>query len=165
MTNTPWKFPSRMGAPWNFAPLEMSLPLSKSCQNELSTPKLLYCRSDSEHAAAVIFGQSFGSTNISYFVSANASALRPNSILCGDDNLQLFNSPVGPGLVTLPNGSLISWTASRHLSDKAHFWTSDQHRFIGNIAFADGSARHCDTIDLQQALQQTGTNTTRIAIP
>jgi prepilin-type processing-associated H-X9-DG protein len=133
--------------------------------NELSTSKILYCRADTKHTPAVLFDQGFGATNISYLVDVDANPSRPDSILSGDDNFQLQSHEVRSGLVTLSTNPTISWTASRHLSLTAHFWTSDQNRFIGNIGFADGSAQQLTTIGLQQAFQQSGTNSIRLVIP
>ncbi len=40
-----------------------------------------------------------------------------------------------------------------------------RHRKAGNIGLADGSAQQVTSSGLQHALQQTGTNLTRLAIP
>jgi hypothetical protein len=44
-------------------------------------------------------------------------------------------------------------------------WTSARHHFAGNIGLADGSVQQFTIQRLQNALQQTGLATNRLAIP
>ncbi len=133
--------------------------------NELSTPKILYCPVDQEHASAKQFDSTFSASNISYFVGLDATEDTPQMFLSGDDHLQLGSIPVKSGLSTFATNSDLAWTSSRHMPVKEHFWMPTPNEHYGNIGFGDGSAQQLTSMGLQQALQQTGTNFTRLAIP
>jgi hypothetical protein len=133
--------------------------------NELATPKVLYCPSDEEHACATQFDATFSVSNISYFVGIDATEYNPQMILSGDDHLQLNGIPVKSGLSTFATNSDLGWTSSRHVPVKEHFWMPAPNEHNGNIGLADGSAQQLTSAGLQHALQQTGTNFTRLAIP
>ena len=55
--------------------------------NELSTPKILYCPSDSARNASIIFSNVIGGTSI--FVCGDATEDYPQMILTGDRNIGL----------------------------------------------------------------------------
>ena len=133
--------------------------------NELSTPKVLHCPADQEHDWATQFDSTFSVSNISYFVGLNAGESFPQSILSGDTHLQLGGIPVKPGLSTFTTNSDLAWTPARHEVMVEHFLMLNSYKYYGNIGFADGSAATLDTPALQKAFQQSGTNTTRLAIP
>jgi competence protein ComGC len=119
--------------------------------NELSTPKILVCPADVRQPAKD-FGSTFGNTNISYFVGVDAVDPEPQMFLSGDENFAISGIPVKSGMLELSTNIPITWTAARH-------------KFIGNIGLADGSVEQINTINLQQAFQQIGAATNRLAIP
>jgi len=84
----------------------------------LSNPKVLVCPADTRLPA-----ENFAvlqNSNISYFVAVDADYSKPMSVLAGDGNL------TGAGtLLREAVGSKLEWTAT-------------QHRFKGNVLFADG---------------------------
>jgi prepilin-type N-terminal cleavage/methylation domain-containing protein len=120
--------------------------------NELSTPKILHCPSDTHATIATNFNSSFYNGNLSYFASPDADASLPQSILSGDDNFLVNGTPVNSGLLDLPTNIPTAWTEERHITG-------------GNLGLADGSVQQITTSGLQQALQQTGLATNHLAIP
>lgn len=120
--------------------------------NELNTPKNLICPSDINRFIATNFTTDFNNSNVSYLVGVDAAADYPQRILSGDDNFDIGGVPVKSGLLEFSTNAPISWTAARH-------------KFRGNICLADGSVHQMNTNELQQALQQTGLATNRMAIP
>lgn len=131
--------------------------------NELGTSRFLTCPADREHPLALQFDSTFSASNISYFVGVNANQSLRNSIFSGDDHLQFGGIPVKSGLSTFTTNSDLSWTSARHMVRGEHFWMPNLNH--GNIGLADGSAQQLTSVGLQKALQQTGTNFIRLAIP
>ena len=105
--------------------------------NELSTPKIVYCPSDSYHgsfgtnfSAGEILGSALGAPypptgpqtvagKVSYFISGDASESDPQAIMSGDENIgsvgTLNNSPAGNGFTVLagsttPNAAIGTYT-------------------------------------------------------
>ena len=120
--------------------------------NELSTPKVLYCTSDTaaSRGAATNFTQlgapnpgatsTQGTNCISYFVCGDAADTYPQMILDGDRNLG-STSAIGTyasaitmtGAQIWPNGSGMG-------SGKSWAWSgNDLHLKVGNMGMADGS--------------------------
>jgi competence protein ComGC len=121
--------------------------------NELSTPKILICPADFKRIPATNFDNDFNASHISYFIAADVTNEdNPKMLLIGDDNLAINGTSVKSGLSALSTNFPVTWTATRH-------------RFCGNIAHTDGSVWEVSTMGLQQALQQTGLATNRLAIP
>jgi len=120
--------------------------------NELNTPKILVCPADKNRSYATNFVSGFSSANISYFVGLDAKTNFPEAFLSGDDNFAIGGIPVKSGILKIPTNLSVSWTSARH-------------EFAGNIGLADGSVQQVNTNGLQQALQQTGLATNRLAIP
>jgi prepilin-type processing-associated H-X9-DG protein len=121
--------------------------------NELRTPKVLYCPADTNSFAAANFSGGFNNQNVSYFIGLNAGINSPQTFLSGDDNFEIGGVPVKSGLLEVPTNTPITWTAARH-------------KLRGNIGLADGSVQLINTSgQLQNALQQTGVATNRLAIP
>ena len=88
------------------------------------------------------------SSNISYFININAAEAYPQMLLSGDDNFEIGGVPVKSGLLELSTNTPISWTAKRH-------------KFVGNLAIADGSVQQVTQSGLRSALVTTN----RLAIP
>ena len=137
--------------------------------NELSTPKILACPSDSLYTPATTFyqiiafqGTGGANTNsisrISYFVGGDAADAYPQMILDGDRNVGSTTTPsVG---VTTNN---LSWGST--WSSGYYAWTiNDLHLKAGNIGLADGSVEQVSVSGLQQAMI-AGTNQASVATP
>ncbi|MGA3164428.1 MAG: type II secretion system protein [Verrucomicrobiota bacterium] len=126
--------------------------LWQTISNQLSSPKILWCPADTNTFPATSFSTGFSDANISYFLNLDADEGYPQMIINGDDNLLVDGKPVRPGILNL-------WT------NQIIVWTKDRHHDVGNIGLADGSVQGLTTEGLQQALQQTGVATNRLAIP
>jgi prepilin-type N-terminal cleavage/methylation domain-containing protein len=135
--------------------------------NELSTPKILYCPSDSRTLAvnspATNFAQIVNSTGnattlptataatvqyISYFVSGDAVEANPQMLLMGDYNIGTTTgttAAVTNGFGAQPSGG---WTATSIWG-----WTAlTGHLKAGNAAITDGSVQQLTVSGLQQEL-------------
>jgi len=147
--------------------------------NELSTPKVCYCPSDTYHSSVPTnFNISFAGGSItaaqsavgnaSYFVNGNGSDVDPQMILSGDMNIgsvgaaasgpatYVFSGAAGSGPTTASAQLLSSqaWAGAGYWS-----WTSDFHSKSGNTLLGDGSVQSLTISGLHSALQNS-TNTT-----
>ena len=121
--------------------------------NEISTPKVLHCASDSEKKKASDFSN--GSSGlatlqneaVSFAPGTEADEGRPNMHLVTDRNaMGIDNKPCG--VADIPNATLLH-------TDTAT-WGSDIHKNAGNMALADGSAQQMSQAALKKHLAQTG---------
>lgn len=123
--------------------------------NELSSPKVLFCREDTNRTRAVSWDQFTNDTHLSYFVGLDADETRPQSILRGDRNLTTNGRPA-IGHITLTPGMRLGWSPALH-------------RTHGNIALGDGSAQQLNPAGLNRALTNLffvrQTPAERLAIP
>ena len=139
--------------------------------NQLSTPKILMCPSDSisvpiVHQTATNFGavaSAAGSQFVSYFVNGDATENDPQMVLGGDCSISTgTTAATAPAtsvryttkqlFPTVPAGSITTWA-----------WTpTDMHAASGNILMADGSAQSV-TVSGLKTLLDNGTNT--VAMP
>lgn len=94
-------------------------------RNELGTPRVLLCPQDTRSWATNF--ASARNTNLSYFISLDATEYRSEMILAGDRNLTLDGAQTAPGLVALTNGQTLSWD-------------QELHGGRGNLLFTDGRA-------------------------
>jgi hypothetical protein len=133
--------------------------------NELNTPKLLTCPSDSKQqaslftTAAVVNDQVFrGDTNVSYFVGVDANETSPQMFLTGDRNL-------GTGPANNPTVLFSEGTTSRFQSLGTNLntaplstlqWTDSIHQKQGNVGLSDGSVQGFSTSAMKQAAANTG---------
>src|SRR5438552_1305622 len=69
----------------------------QSLSNELNTPVLLVCPSDTRREATNF--AALRNINISYFIDLDASATNPQSLLAGDRNLAMNGVPIQGGIV------------------------------------------------------------------
>jgi prepilin-type processing-associated H-X9-DG protein len=123
--------------------------------NELSTPNVLICPSDTDHpVAGTNFYDIYG--KVSYGVFLDADQGYPQQLLSSDDNFASNGVPLNPGLYEVSSSATVTWTAKRHIH-------------VGNIGFADGSVSEVSDQGLQSALalatNGTPTMTNRLAIP
>ena len=114
--------------------------------NELSTPKILYCPSDSARNAAIIFSNII--TGTSFFICGDATEDYPQMILSGDRNV---GTATTSGVAAITTNVSSSYTLAKWTGYWA--WTAtDQHQKAGNIGLADGSAQQVTIAGLYQAL-------------
>ena len=121
--------------------------------NELSTPKILFCPSDSVRSATTNFvALANDNQNLSYFVCGDAAETYPQMILDGDRNVGTWSAANTPAVMT--NTAGLQWTGGTAW----WAWTAvDMHLRVGNIGMADGSAQQATVAGLQTALG-TATN-------
>jgi prepilin-type N-terminal cleavage/methylation domain-containing protein len=116
----------------------------RAASNELSSPKILVCPSDSNRQKGNDWQTNFVSNlNCSYFLARDGDETRPQKFLAGDRHL------LGPGMTTMPatgyqpmdtvmtvpNAAAIG-TAPNYVVK----WSSDLHNKAGNYLLSDGSA-------------------------
>jgi hypothetical protein len=117
--------------------------------NELANPKVMICPSDVRRAT-IDFPVDFSNSNLSYFVGLDARETNPQMFLFGDRNLT--NGPLPPNrILVLKTNSPVGWT-------------SEMHRYQGNIGLADGSVQQFSSSSLTKAIRDTSV-THRLAIP
>lgn len=117
--------------------------------NELTTPGILHCFSDTRRAAIPEAWTNTTRQNISYFISLDAAETLPNTFMAGDRNLATNNIPLGPGRVVFPKRVIPAWTKT-------------QHKFEGNAVMGDGATMRLDQTQFERLWNQTGlaTNST-----
>ena len=120
--------------------------------NELSTPKILVCPSDSTRNYTTNFANLVDNkNNMSYFVCGDAAETYPQMILDGDRNIGTATAVNIPATMTNQLG--FQWNGANPWA-----WSAvDLHLRVGNIGMADGSAQQVTVAGLQTALG-TATN-------
>ena len=118
--------------------------------NELCTPKILACASDSARTRSTNWC-TLTNINLSYFVGLEADETKPQLILSGDRNITT-SGRILSGILTLTTNSAIRWTA-------------DIHKHAGNIGLADGSAQQTTDASLQAQLKGSPISPVRLVIP
>jgi type II secretory pathway pseudopilin PulG len=120
--------------------------------NQLSTPRVLHCPSDTDGFMATNSWSGLNNQNVSYFVGLDASETDPQAILSGDDNFEIKGVPIKSGLLEISSNTPIAWSATRH-------------KFAGNILLSDGSVQMLNNSSLPHQVLQTGLATNHLAIP
>src|SRR5208282_3035313 len=150
----------------------VSVPyLYSTMSNELSTPKVLYCPSDSlrqvgsnfvASAVAPATSGTFNNTEMSYFLCGDASDAFPQMILAGDRNIGTSGqlgaaaSAITTIDTTLATGSI--GDAMNTSLGTYYAWTSgDLHLKTGNLGLTDGSVQ-TTTISAMQTQFNNATN-------
>lgn len=136
--------------------------------NELSTPKILNCPSDSRSVSVTVPATNFNEIldipgngtyskadansvqAISYFVSGDANEGNPQMLLCGDYNIGTTTSttPASTNIVT----SQTSWNGTLTGANDWGWTATSVHLKVGNVAITDGSVQQYSVSGLQTAL-------------
>jgi prepilin-type N-terminal cleavage/methylation domain-containing protein len=124
------------GAPANTGPGTTLLDQYRVASNELNSPKILVCPSDSQKTRVSTWNLFDGPTKLSYFVCTNADETKPQTILSGDNN---FTG--GP-----------NWTAPGPIGVGSVGWDQTVHNNAGNLGLADGSAQQCTAKALENQI-------------
>lgn len=127
-------------------------PVFQVMSNELNTPYILVCPEDSARIPAKSFATNFDDSKISYFVGLDASDSMPQMFLTGDRNLATNGVSIHRGILELTTNQIAGWTQAIHKNQ-------------GNVGMADGSTQGFSNHALNEALQNTGVATNRLAIP
>jgi prepilin-type N-terminal cleavage/methylation domain-containing protein/prepilin-type processing-associated H-X9-DG protein len=115
--------------------------------NELATPQMLVCPSDTRSPARHF--PALSNEGVSYFVNVSAEHGKSTSLLAGDRNLT-NDWAGGRGWLSLDANSYLRWT-------------HELHRFKGNVLFGDGHVEELNGALLVNSLDPTAT--ARLALP
>ncbi len=146
----PWQVSTNQGGSMEFIGTSETFQHFLAVSNEMTSPKPLWCRSDSQRTSAQRFDSGLANSNLSYFVSLDAVERQPHSILSGDRNLT-------GGVLT--NGVMLLTTNSRA------GWTEAMHKNAGNISFADGSVQQMSADGLKAFVKEKAELPARLVIP
>ena len=131
----------------------------RAISNELNTPTILVCPSDSDKTPANDFNK-FDNRNLSYFInldpmgngSCSFSDVAPRRLLSGDRNLTTNGVALGSGVFTLTGRDTLGWNTAIH-------------KIGPNLLCLDGSVPQMSVQDLQkQWLGETNT-ILRLSVP
>lgn len=125
------------------------------CSNELGTPKVLCCPTDT-NTPALSWRQLDGERNVSYFVGLDARRDHSQSIVLGDRNVY------GGG------GGLDPWWSFYLGQSIDATWDSAMHRHRGNLVMADGSVHQTSTAVLREKIAHalaTGSTNVTFSLP
>ena len=148
----PMRISTKNGGAMELVRMGNAVSVFQVMSNELSTPKILVCPSDTNSFYASNFSSLAGS-NISYFVGVDVTnTVNPDQIFSGDCNFEIGGKPVKSGLVSIWKNDPVAWSAARH-------------RRAGNLGFAFGNVEATTSHSLQSYFVQTGLATNRLAIP
>ena len=118
--------------------------------NEMYTPVILVCPSDSERRPGQTF-TSLQSKNLSYFLGLEASETNSSAILSGDRNMTNAAGPQN-GIFQGSTNDPVGWTASTHVGN-------------GNILLSDCSVQQTSSQRLRNTIEYTGFQTNRFLMP
>ncbi|MDB6053897.1 MAG: prepilin-type N-terminal cleavage/methylation domain [Verrucomicrobiales bacterium] len=127
--------PQRDGGTYEVAATSDALAHFLSISNEIVTPKVLACPSDSRIAAQN--WKSINKTNVSYAVFLDASPNVSATPLCADRNISMGGT--GSDVLAVDNPALA-------------YWTSELHSHAGNILFGDAHVEQADDKHLRLAM-------------
>jgi len=146
----PWAVPKVEGGSLEYAESAEVFRHFMALSNELITPKILICSSDLERQRSSDWNL-FSNSNLSYFAGLDADETKPQTILSGDRNLSVSNTPVR-GLMTVTR------------NNKLHVLPG-LHQGPINISLADGSAQQMTEVRVKNWIQDTNSLPMRLAIP
>ncbi|HEY2951004.1 MAG TPA: type II secretion system protein, partial [Verrucomicrobiae bacterium] len=147
----PWEVSTNDGGSREFIGLRQTFRHFQAASDQIGTPKVVVCEKDSGRTAAMDWGPSFGTNNLSYFVGLDAMQTNAQMILSGDRNLTV-NGKSFSGVVSLSTNSMAGW---------ARFI----HGGFGNVGLADGSVQQVSPNALRLQVQNAGQQTFRIEFP
>ena len=143
--------------------------LFSTISNELSTPKILQCPSDSRPPLTTktwSYCYSLGTNSAkipSYFVGLGASEDQPQSILAGDRNMTVLSACLD--FLTRSNYNRITTISTNDMAVPGTnnvAWTAQIHINAGNILLGDGSVQQLGNGRLREtvsdAFQKSNTN-------
>ncbi|HET7625196.1 MAG TPA: type II secretion system protein [Verrucomicrobiae bacterium] len=126
-------------------------PVFQAMSNELVSPIILLCPSDTSRTPSKSFITNFNDSKISYFASLDANETMPQMFLSGDRNIT-NRIPPRHDILELKTNQAVGWTKTIHNAR-------------GNVGFADGSVQIMSNSGLTEALRSSETPTNRIVLP
>jgi prepilin-type processing-associated H-X9-DG protein len=143
--------PVKYGGTQDLIPTGQASPHFRVMSNELASPKLLFCPSDTTRSGAANF-LSLTDSNISYWVNVDLDEGFPDCWMSGDRNLSTNGSPIPHGLVILKTNTVVGWQNNLHV-------------LKGNVLLCDGSVQQPSATILPGLLSRSGMETNRLAVP
>ena len=138
------------GGAMNGTTLDTNLIMTfRVMSNELNTPKILTCTSDSRTAATNFAPVAMLAKNLSYFIGWEAQDQYPQMFLAGDRNLGDGNPPTVyyAGYRNIGTNFVVATGVG---------WADTVHQKQGNVLIADGSVQGFSRSRLQEALKNSG---------
>jgi len=145
--------------------------------NELSTPKLLICPSDSRTAQTNFnmlpgnssAGPCLANVNLSYFVGKDAASSNPQMLLVGDRNI-VGQAPGGAMPSPVPgdgfgNVGAVALGTNFTAGVQTPAWTDKIHAGNGNVLLSDKSAQQVTSSRLRDLLRNSGDTSTTPSSP
>ena len=153
----PWLVPAAAGGAKGLGSAWMQF---SAISNELSTPKVLICPSDTAKTKASLFSGEVNNNDlatlkdgaVSFFVGTEANQDRPMMHVAGDRNVISKRGDNGNCGVAGINGTI---TYLDPTQDDPH-WDSNLHVGLGNMTFTDGSVQQLTTYGMRNDLRATG---------
>lgn len=146
-----------------------------SISNELSTPKIVVCPSDSDRTVATNFGgimRNANNKNISYFIGIDASEENPQTVLGGDRNVtrDVNVTTATKEDLSKEGKSVIKMTAAQTKDPNNKLntigFTTKLHQQAGNILLGDGSVQQVTSAKLREQLRDAAQgNELRFSFP
>jgi prepilin-type N-terminal cleavage/methylation domain-containing protein len=132
--------------------------------NELNTPKIVICPSDSGRLEATTFAETAkvvdkqsvffkGNINVSYFIGFDADEGRPQTLLSGDRNV---TNNVGQTRDNISKAAILKIAAKTQDAKGGASWTGDTHQNNGNVVLGDGSVQQMSSQRLRDTLRNAG---------
>jgi prepilin-type N-terminal cleavage/methylation domain-containing protein/prepilin-type processing-associated H-X9-DG protein len=165
----PMSIPAANGgsSDYNALPLLTYLHFA-ALSNELSTPKIVVCPSDSRTEATTFASNVVvnannknvvpfnNNKNVSYFVGIEADETRPQCFLSGDRNIV---DPISTPARVDTKTAVITALGTNHNSTPSPgtgaYYTNTMHNLQGNVAMGDGSVQQFSSARLKDALKNT----------
>ncbi|HEV2693679.1 MAG TPA: hypothetical protein VG347_12370 [Verrucomicrobiae bacterium] len=133
--------------------------------NEVS-PYDLVCPKDASRPRCATNFTNDLKNKISYFIAADATDEDPQTLVAGDDNFLLNQSPVTSGhLVNVTSPTQLEWDGHRHGSFKKIWFTKPKKFGAGYVLLADGSVQEVTDTGLTNLLYNSHAGTNRLFIP
>jgi len=131
--------------------------------NELNTPKIVICPSDTRTATTNFDlpsssgTRAFSNISISYFLGVDAQDTAPGMLLTGDRNIVGDGNVANPDYLGKANGTGIIGLGTNGPSPYPRLaWANSIHQQAGNVGLADGSAQQYSISGLRDALATSG---------
>jgi len=138
--------------------------------NELSTPKVIICPSDTGRYTVTNWAQvnvviAAKNKASSYIVGVDADETFPQMVLSGDRNLT-NNSGGGTAFTyPLPAGGKTAKLGTNHTALVGAGYSKDTHQSAGNILLGDGSVQQVTSARLREQLRTSGNDDNLVSIP
>ena len=158
----PWQEDTQNEGVRNMAGGFAAVDCYRAASNEMNSPKILVCPSDSEKSRAqvflavgaappanvIAFRDQANNANLSYFCALDADETRPNKILSGDRNIE--------GGATAGNRRTFANENSVIDVNNGVRFSGTTHQKQGNIGLSDGSVGQYATEPLRRAFRSAG---------